>query len=208
VADETDQTSKPGLGPPRHDVGDHEDVDFAPTDLTDGRKENEWHSRYPEFWCRFQICAEAFYLAVLLYGSAFLLLLVWLGTVQDWLDVSDDRYATFQVYSYAWLGGLLGGTLFAVKWLYHSVGHGYWNADRLPWRVFTPHLSSAFSFGLIAIITSSIFAVLDQDLIREGAAVVGLSLLLGYFSDFTIARLYVVAKNLLGAPDDHEKQPD
>jgi hypothetical protein len=200
VADGNDQNRERGLTPPRNDVGDHEEVDFAPHDLTDGREEDEWKSRYNDKWCRFQICAEALYLAVLLYGAAFLLLLIWVGTPQDWLGVSDGRYATFQVYAYAWFGGLLGGTLFAVKWLYHSVGKGYWNADRLPWRVFTPHLSGAFSLGLIAVITSSIFEVLNQDLLRRGAAVVGISLILGYFSDFTVARLYRVAENLLGTP--------
>lgn len=193
---------------PRHHVGDHEEVDFAPTDLTDGREEKDWSSRYPERWCRFQICAEALYLLALLYGSAILLLLVWLETPQEWLDISSSDYKTFQVYSYAWLGGLLGGTLFAVKWLYHTVGKGIWHADRLPWRIFTPHLSSAFSFGLIAIVTSSIFEVLNQELLRQGAAVVGLSLILGYFSDFTVARLYRLAENLLGSPASHSKHPD
>lgn len=207
MADEKDQDQSQAFNPPRHDVGDHEDVDFAPTDLTDGRKEDDWKSRYSDRRCRFQICMEAFYLAVLLYGSAFLLLLIWIGTPQDWLNVSDGRYASFQVYSYAWLGGLLGGTLFAIKWLYHTVGKGFWNADRLAWRFFTPHLSSAFSFGLIALVTSSIFPVLDQDLLRQSAAVVGLSLLLGYFSDFTVARLYRLAENLLGPSSDHRKPP-
>jgi hypothetical protein len=191
---------------PPHHVGDHEEVDFAPTDLTDGREEEDWKSRYSDRSCRFQICLEACYLIVLLYGSAALLLLVWLETPQGWMGISNEQYVIFQVYAYAWLGGLLGGTLFTVKWLYHTVGKGTWHADRLPWRFFTPHLSSAFSFGLIAIITSSIFQVLNQELVRQGAAVVGLSLILGYFSDFTVARLYRLAENLLGAPIGRRKQ--
>jgi hypothetical protein len=208
VTNGKDQERERPLDPPRHEIGDHEEVDFAPRDLTDGREEDNWRSRYQDRWCRFQICTEALYLAVLLYGAAFLLLLIWIGTPQDWLGVSDSRYSTFQVYGYAWFGGLLGGTLFAVKWLYHSVGKGYWNADRLPWRIFTPHLSGAFSFGLIAIITSSIFEVLNQELLRRGAAVVGISLLLGYFSDFTVARLYQLAESLLGTPGTGQKPPE
>jgi len=208
VAERNDQKHERGLGQPKHEIGDHEEVDFAPRDLTDNRDEDEWKSRYKDRWSRFQIFIEAIYLALLLYGAAFLLLLIWIGTPQDWLGVSDDRYATFKVYGYAWFGGLLGGTLFAVKWLYHSVGKGFWNADRLPWRVFTPHLSGAFSLGLIAIITSSIFEVLNQELLRQGAAVVGISLLLGYFSDFTVARLYRLAETLLGAPSAGRKPPE
>jgi len=173
-------------------------VDFAPHDLTDGREEDDWHSRYTERRCILQIWGEGVYLALLLAATAAMLLLVWVGTPQDWLGVDDARYATFRVYAYGWLSGMLGGTLFAVKWLYHTVAHGYWNVDRFAWRIFAPHLSGAFAFGLIALITSGIFEILNRDTLRTGPAIVGLGLLLGYFSDYTVARLAEIAKDLLG----------
>jgi hypothetical protein len=196
---DTHESSPPSPSP---GAGRHETVDFAPSDLTDGRPENEWRSRYTERRCRIQIWCETVYLAGLLAGVSGLILLVWVGTPREWLGVSPHRYSTFSVYAYAWLSGVLGGTLFAIKWLYHTVAHGYWNADRLAWRLFTPHLSGAFAFGLIALITSEIFQVLNRDVLRAGPAAVGLGLLLGYFSDFTVARLAEFARDLLGERRD------
>lgn len=180
----------------------HEEIEFAPADPYDGRDENDWHSRYTDWRCVVQIIAESLYLGFVLFAAAAALLVVWLGRPQEWLDVSSEQYATFQTYAYAWTAGVLGGALLALKWLYHSVARGFWNADRLAWRIFTPHLSGALAFGLIALITSEIFQVLNRDLIKSGPAVVGLSLVLGYFSDFTLARLYRLARDLLGSPHD------
>jgi hypothetical protein len=184
--------------PPGSGTGRHEPVDFAPTDLTDGREEDDWKSRYTETRAQVQIWSEAAYLALVLSGAAFLILLVWIGTPRHWLGVTHQRYVTFSVYAYAWLSGVLGGTLFAIKWLYHTVAHGYWNCDRLAWRLFAPHLSGAFAFGLIALITSGVFEILNRTVLRAGAAVVGIGLLLGYFSDFTVARLAEIARDWLG----------
>lgn len=180
----------------------HDAVDFAPHDLTDGRAENDWRSRYKESRCRAQILCEGTYLAALLLCAAAALLLVWVGTPRGWLGVDPSRYRTFAIYAYGWAGGVLGGTLFATKWLIHTVAHGYWNADRLAWRVFTPHVSGAFAFGLIALITSGVFEFLNQSVVQSAPAVVGLGLVFGYFSDFTVARLYGLARDLLGAHDD------
>ena len=137
-------------------------------------------------------------MGLLLVAVAFLILLVWIGTPRNWLGIDQERYETFAVYAYAWLSGVLGGTLFDIKWLYHTVAKGYWNVDRLPWRIFTPHLSGAFAFGLIALITSGIFDVLNREILRTAPAVVGLGLLFGYFSDYTVAKLGDIARNLLG----------
>ena len=179
-------------------------MDFAPSDLTDDRRENEWRSRYSDRRAVIQIVAESVYLGTLIIATAVALILIWRGTPQSWLDVDSARYDTFRIYSFAWVSGTLGGTLFAVKWLYHSVGKGFWNADRLAWRLFTPHLSGAFSFGLLALATSGIFEILNRELLRSSPAVVGTGFLLGYFSDFTVARLYKVAEHMLGGSrDDH-----
>ncbi len=183
-------------------VGRHDIVDFAPADLTDGRVENSWRSRYTERRCQAQIGLEGFYLALLLTGIAVLLVAVWVGSPRSWLGVSHARYATFTVYSYAWLSGTLGGTLFSIKWFNHTIAHGSWNVDRLAWRIFTPHISGAFAFGLIALITSGVFDILNRETLRTGPAIVGLGLLLGYFSDFTIARLAKLARDLLGIHED------
>jgi hypothetical protein len=191
------------LNQPTPGTGQHDEVDdFAPSDLTDDRRENEWRSRYSDRRAAVQIVAEGAYLAMLIVAAAFALILIWRGTPQSWLGVDGARYDTFRIYSFAWVAGTLGGTLFAVKWLYHTVAKGFWNADRLAWRLFTPHLSGAFSFGLIALATSGIFEILNRELLRSSPAVVGTAFVLGYFSDFTVARLYKVAEHLLGGARD------
>lgn len=190
------------LDQPTSGTGQHADVDFAPSDLTDDRKENEWKSRYREKRAIVQIACESVYLGALIIATAVALILIWRGTPRSWLDVSAARYDTFRIYSFAWISGTLGGTLFAVKWLYHSLAKGFWNADRLAWRLFTPHLSGGFSFGLLALATSGVFEILNRELLRSSPAVVGIGFLLGYFSDYTVARLYKVAVDLLGGVHD------
>ena len=204
MSNSEDRSSPPSgpLSPPTPGTGQHEDVDFAPSDLTDDRRENEWRSRYSARRAVIQIVAESVYLGTLIVATAAALILIWRGTPQSWLDVDSARYDTFRIYSFAWVSGTLGGTLFAVKWLYHSVGKGFWNADRLAWRLFTPHLSGGFSFGLLALATSGIFEILNRELLRSSPAVVGTGFLLGYFSDFTVARLYKVAEHMLGGSRD------
>jgi hypothetical protein len=173
-------------------------VDFAPADLTDGRQENDWKSRYCHRRAIVQIIAEGAYLWMLLIATAAALILIWRGTPESWLGVGPARYDTFRIYSLAWVSGTLGGTLFAIKWLYHSLGKGSWHADRLAWRLFTPHLSGGFAFALLALATSGIFEILNRELLRSSPAIVGTGFLLGYFSDFTVARLYILAEHLLG----------
>jgi hypothetical protein len=70
---------------PQPGTGRHDEVDFAPADLTDGREEDEWESRYTQPKARRQLAAEAVYLAVLIFGAAFALLLIWRGTPRSWL---------------------------------------------------------------------------------------------------------------------------
>jgi hypothetical protein len=199
-------TQRPPLSQPTPGTGRHDEVDFAPSDLTDDRPENEWRSRYTDRRAVRQIVGEGCYLGALIVAAAAALILIWLGTPRSWLGVDAARYDTFRIYSFAWVSGTLGGTLFAVKWLYHSLGKGYWNVDRLAWRLFTPHLSGGFAFGLLALATSGVFEILNRELLRSSPAIVGVGFLLGYFSDYTVARLYNVAAHLLGAQHGDREQ--
>jgi hypothetical protein len=176
----------------------HHEPGFAPTDLTDGRRRLEWQSRYRDKGARLGIALEAAYLGILLIGLPILILLVWLGSLQDELGVSQRQYQTLATFGEAWLAGALGGATFAMKWLYHVVGHGTWHTDRRLWRFFAPVISGTLAFALIALATSGLFDLLDAEKLRTPSAVVGLSFLLGYFSDNTSAKLADVAERLLG----------
>jgi hypothetical protein len=143
--------------------------------------------------------AEGIYLAALLVLAVATLVLIWQGSPEAWLDVNHYRYETFQVYSYAALGGALGGILLSTKWLYHSIARGRWHIDRVAWRLFTPLLSAVFALALVALLLSGMLELFNRDLLRRPPSVFGLSLVFGYFSDFTVARLYEIAEHLLGS---------
>lgn len=183
-------------------------VDFAPGNPTDGRKLLEWESKYNDPSARKAIRYEAIYLAILLFSSPVLLLLLWLEYPKGWLGLSDEKYRPLLTYGLAWVSGVLGGTLFDIKWLYHTVARGLWHLDRRLWRLFTPHISGGLAFAVVTLIASGVFRIFDRDALDSLPLVVGLSFLVGYFSDSTVAKLAEVAQTLFGAhnPSDNDDE--
>src|SRR5260221_10001997 len=108
---------------------------FAPEDYTDNRKLGDWRSRYDEQALK-SIRWEAVYLIVVLALTITSMFLTWLGTPQRYLGLSDQRNQVFTQHCLAALSGVFGGTIFAMKWLYHSVAKHLWNVDRRLWRYF------------------------------------------------------------------------
>jgi hypothetical protein len=170
---------------------------FAPSDLTDSRNQWQWESRYPRK-AKIQIGIEAVYLLLLLLGIGLSLYVTWQGQLGGWLSQEPTQQKTFSLYAYAWLGGLLGGLLFAMKWLYHTVAHGWWNADRLLWRLFAPLISAALALAFLSLLYGQVLFIVDQDVIRAGPATFGTAFLVGYFSDPAVAALARRASRLFG----------
>ena len=171
---------------------------FAPADPTDGRAPLDWQSKYDKN-ARDAIRTEAIYLGLLLFLVPTAILLLWLGLPKQWLALSDDRYKVFARYGTAWLAGTLGGVLFAIKWLYHTVARRIWHLDRRLWRLFTPHISGGLAFAMIALISSGLLSLFDSKASDSLRVIVGTSFLVGYFSDSAIAKLSEVAETLFGA---------
>jgi hypothetical protein len=181
-----------------------EDPGFAPADLTDGRLPEHWETR----WCRparRKIGFEAGVLFLFLALIPFLGTIVWIRVPEDWLGVSENQYRTFATAIYSALGGLLGGTLFSMKWLYHCVAKGIWNIDRRLWRFLTPLISAGVATAVMSLVTAEIWPLLDIDQIRRPAAVFGLAFVIGYFSDQTLGALAQFATKVLG-PDDRARR--
>lgn len=172
---------------------------FAPSDPTDGREKLDWRSKYAEPEARLNINCEAAYLGTLLALVPVGLLMLWLEGPKYWFGIPEAKYPTIAKYGMAWISGMLGGTLFGLKWLYHVVAHGLWNLDRRLWRLFTPHISGGLAFAVIALISSGIVRVFDRAAVESGPLVVGGSFLVGYFSDSAIAKLSEVAETLFGS---------
>lgn len=178
--------------------------DFAPFDIKDGRKLGEWKSKYSDDALK-EIKYEAIYLVVLLFGSPLMMLLLFLGFPKIWLGVDDVIYKSIVKYGLAWLGGTLGGTLFDLKWLYHSVARRIWHEDRRLWRLLTPHISGGLAFIVITLISSGLLRIFDNKAIESRSLVVGIAFLVGYFSDSAVAKLAEIAETLFGST--HSQTP-
>lgn len=171
------------------------DPGFAPKDLTDGRAFGDWRTRYGTSAWGF-IAVEAIYLVLVLGGVVCAIVIAWLRYPAAWWHLSPVQSATFTRYAYAWLGGTLGGVLFAMKWLYHVVAKGVWNVDRLLWRYLTPLISGGLAFATIAILNSIVAP--EQGAAMSGTRAIAVGFLVGFFSDKALAKLYELAETLLG----------
>lgn len=180
---------------------------FGQSDPTDGRKRLDWMSKYPPEAVK-QIRGEAIYLGTLLFVAPLAMVVLWLRQPQFWMQLSEQHYAVVLKFSLAWISGMLGGVLYDLKWLYHSVARQRWHMDRRLWRIFTPHISGGLAFGVIALIDSNIIRVFDRTITSRSVTVVGLAFLIGYFSDSAVAKMTEVADTLFGTSRTKEKHKD
>lgn len=178
---------------------------FGQADPTDGRQRYDWKTRYNDPNARKEIRYEAIYLGVLLFGFPILMALFWLRYPEHVLHLDDQGYTALLKYVFAWASGSLGGVLFDVKWLYHSVARGLWHQDRRLWRIFTPHISGGLAFFFLALVASGGLRIFDRAATNSLALVIGLGFLVGYFSDSAVAKLTEVAETLFGTTRAKEK---
>jgi hypothetical protein len=178
---------------------DDSNDEFAPADLTDGRAPGDWQTRWTDPKARRQIQFEAAYLCALFLGVPVATMAVWLRWPADAVpSIADRGYETFALFSYTVIGGILGGTLFDIKWLYHSVAHGRWNRDRRLWRLLTPFIAGGLAFGMLLLGTADLVPLLDAAQLRQPKSAMGISFLIGYFSDNTIGAMARLANSLFG----------
>jgi hypothetical protein len=181
---------------------------FGQADPTDDRDFLDWKSKYSDPAARQGIRFEAIYLATLLVLVPVAMVLLRLEYPKHWLRLSDESYKPIVHFGMAWLGGVLGGTLFDLKWLYHSVARQLWHLDRRLWRLFTPHISGGLAFAMVVLISSGLVRIFDSRAMNSLSSVVGISFLVGYFSDSAIAKLTEVAETLFGTSRGKEKHKE
>jgi hypothetical protein len=183
---------------------------FAPDDITDGRRSGDWKTRYPDNPARCAIAFEAFYVSALLAVMIVLLLLIWLQSPRTWFGLDEVKYKILEKYVCAWIGGSLGGILFDIKWLYHSVAKNLWNIDRRLWRLFTPHVSGALAFVFVLLISCGVLRIFDQATLDSPSVCLAIGFMVGYFSDGAMAKLSETAQTLFGTTHQpgKDKGPD
>jgi hypothetical protein len=102
------------------------------------------------------------------------------------------------LYGSAWIGGLLGGLVFSMKWLYHAIARGKWHQDRRAWRFLTPLISAALGFATMTLFVSGALPIFDERITNSQGGITGVSFVVGYFSDNTVAALAAAADRVLG----------
>ena len=157
---------------------------------TDERLKGEWKSRYPDKKAKIKQSIEACYILIVVVVAFITLLLNYIGILEDWLNIPDGKQLYFSRIVTCTLCGLLGGAIFDMKWFYKSIAHGFWNEDRLYWRIFMPIISLSLAFCLACIFKDNIVVYGD------GFSAATIGFLSGYFSDEAVGKMAEVAKVL------------
>ena len=178
----------------------------------DHRPLGAWASRYARSaWL--QIGIEFVYLVVVLLACA--AVLVWIGyevgppapldaraisLLGIQLEYPRDR--TFLLWLSVGLSGVVGGSCFALKWLYHAVAKDEWNRDRILWRLIVPLLSGTVAVFVSMLAASGVIALIDSRFFSGFYGAAGAGWLIGYFSDNALAALQKLAHRWFGTVDE------
>ena len=175
---------------------------FAPNDLTDGRKQGEWKSRYDEGALK-SICWEKKYLIIIF--SIYIVLPLIFGILFNlFSEQTTISLVNIKKYFFAWCGGTLGGVMFSAKWLIHTIAKNTWNQDRQLWRILTPHLSAALALVFIILINSEMLNITKAENLTIHKCF-GIGFLVGYFSDNAIGKLTELAQVVFGSGMSNKK---
>ncbi|MDQ7966544.1 hypothetical protein RDI61_21210 [Pseudomonas plecoglossicida] len=165
---------------------------------SDHRKEGDWESR----WCdaaRKEIRRDAVYVGIVFAITILALFLTWRGTTFSILAYGCDTCssAKFNQYAFFFLGGLLGGTMFGVKYLYKVVARGYWNIDRRLWRIFSPFLSGGSALAIGGLLDSGMLGLSIKA--ASMSFYFSLGFISGYFADSALAKMQEIADTVFGS---------
>ncbi len=186
------------------DERQREEVGFAPNDPSDGRERWDWKSRYDSVAIS-AIRKETAYLVFLLIVVALISYMAWVGLLRAALGLMPEQIAVLNPLLFGVLGGVMGGTLFSLKWLYHTVARGLWHLDRRLWRCLTPAISGGLSGVTILLIASGLLVIFDQQSMQSSATTFPIGFLVGYFSDSAFGKLAEIANTLFGVSKRSDK---
>lgn len=196
-----------GSDPPEEVVDELGWLAQPASELFDHRRRGEFKTRYDATAWR-QIAAEFAYLILILGLCA--VALIWIGYVvgatspedrREFWIIAYPRDRSFLLGLTVALSGIVGGTAFSLKWLYHSVAKWAWNTDRVFWRLIVPFLSGILAFFVAAMITAGIVSVFNADFFSNFYGALGGGFFIGYFSDNVLAALQNLAVKWFGTVD-------
>jgi hypothetical protein len=100
------------------------------------------------------------------------------------------------------MAGALGGALFSLKWLFHTVATGEWNEDRRIWRFLVPLSGSVIAVIFAAIFQSGLIALFNTESFKNLEIAFAFGALVGYFSDGLVGVMTNIARILFGTVRD------
>lgn len=171
---------------------------------TDGKDRYDWESKWSP-GAKKGIYRDAILVGIIFLGTLLGIVLTWHGLGFDTIAYGCHACsrATFNKYSYFLLGGMLGGTLFGLKYLYMVVARGYWTEDRWLWRVSTPFLSGGLALAFGAMLDSGIFGL--SVAAKSNPSYLSIGFITGYFADSAIAKMQEIADTVFGKPSRHQQ---
>ena len=165
------------------------------TDInTDDRKRAEWKSVYPPE-ARKEIKCEAFYVFFVFLLSFGLLIANYFNIFSRLLSITESTIVRFKYIVYFSSAGMLGGTIFGMKYFYRAVARGYWTQDRRYWRLLSPFISMTIAF-IIGCMSSIGVLTFYNNSTNTWAVVFGF--LAGYFADEAVGKMYEIATLIFG----------
>lgn len=165
---------------------------------TDGRKPYDWESRYP-IEAQQKMKFDAGYIATVLIISIIALVMLlrgclWTAYVEN-SNLDEERLLTFESLLIYFFSGLLGGTVYGMKYFYRVVARGFWSLDRRYWRIFSPWISACIALVVGCMMTSGFITSVETQSILASICI---GFVAGYFADDAVSKMSEVAKALFG----------
>ena len=176
---------------------DERDV-FETNVNTDGRKQYDWESKYPEC-AQKEMKKEAIYIAIILIIAFSLLIFIVGGSIDkvgNLIGLEAKKTASLEGVIIYFFSGLLGGTIFGLKYFYRVVSRGYWSQDRKYWRFFSPWISACVAFVVGCMVLSG---YINATQTQSFAAEICVGFITGYFADEAVGKMSEVATALFGS---------
>ena len=176
---------------------DERDV-FETNVNTDGRKQYDWESKYPEC-AQKEMKKEAIYIAIILIIAFSLLIFIVGGLIDkvgNLIGLEAKKTASLEGVNIYFFSGLLGGTIFGLKYFYRVVSRGYWSQDRKYWRFFSPWISACVAFVVGCMVLSG---YINATQAQSFAAEICVGFITGYFADEAVGKMSEVATALFGS---------
>ena len=176
---------------------DERDV-FETNVNTDGRKQYDWESKYPEC-AQKEMKKEAIYIAIILIIAFSLLIFIVGGLIDkvgNLIGLEAKKTASLEGVIIYFFSGLLGGTIFGLKYFYRVVSRGYRSQDRKYWRFFSPWISACVAFVVGCMVLSG---YINATQTQSFAAEICVGFITGYFADEAVGKMSEVATALFGS---------